>query len=234
MKQFIYLIAISTMMVVSCQNKSTTETNASSINPNRILYEKSMKLKDFHSAIFAIQTILLTDSTNSLRDSLPELYGAVNNVEACMQTNEETLKRYPNEEKFLNIKVLCLQQIGDMDGQFMLLERLYTQTKKPQYIAQMASLQLAGGQSKEAMQTIDFMIGEFASNKKDSLDIFLDEVNKQKVPVLAAAYNMKGYVYMQRKDIKNAKEMYFKALEIYPEFEMPKRNLEAIFARKFD
>lgn len=234
MKPLIYVIAISTMMVVSCQNKSTTETNASSANPNKILYEKSMKLKDFHSAIFAIQTILLTDSTNSLRDSLPELYGAVNNVEACMQTNEETLKRYPNEEKFLNIKVLCLQQIGDMDGQFMLLERLYTQTKKPQYIAQMASLQLAGGQSKEAMQTIDFMIGEFASNKKDSLDIFLDEVNKQKVPVLAAAYNMKGYVYMQRKDIKNAKEMYFKALEIYPEFEMPKRNLEAIFARKFD
>jgi tetratricopeptide (TPR) repeat protein len=177
--------------------------------------------------------ILLTDSTNALRDSLPELYGAINNIEACMVTNEETLKRYPNDEKFLNIKVLYLQQLGDMDGQFILLEKLYQQTKKPQYIAQMASLQLAGGQAKEAMNTINFILEEFKNNKTDSLDIFIDEQNKQKVPVLAAAYNMKGYVYMQRKDITNAKEMYFKALEVYPNFEMPKRNLEAIFARKY-
>jgi tetratricopeptide (TPR) repeat protein len=110
---------------------------------------------------------------------------------------------------------------------------LYQQTKKPQYIAQRASLQLAGGQAKEAMNTINFILEEFKNNKTDSLDIFIDEQNKQKVPVLAAAYNMKGYVYMQRKDITNAKEMYFKALEIYPNFEMPKRNLEAIFARKY-
>ncbi|MCU0441998.1 MAG: tetratricopeptide repeat protein [Bacteroidia bacterium] len=227
------LIVFAAALLIACNGEKKQDATASTETYKK-LYEKSMKIKDLNTAITAIQMILLTDSTNSLRDSLPELYGAVNNVEACMQTNEETLKRYPNEEKFLNIKVLCLQQIGDLDGQFVLLEKLYTQTKKPQYIAQMASLQLAGGQPKEAMKTIDFMIGEFASNKTDSLDIFLDEVNKQKVPVLAAAYNMKGYVYMQRKDIKNAKEMYFKALEIYPDFEMPKRNLEAIFARKFD
>jgi tetratricopeptide (TPR) repeat protein len=164
---------------------------------------------------------------------LPELYGAVNNVEACMQTNEDALTRHPKLEKYLNIKVLCLQQIGDMDGQFMLLDQLYKETHKPQYVAQMASLQLAGGQTAEAIKTIDFIISEYKNNKTDSLDIFLDEVNKQKVPVLAAAYNMKGYIYMQKKDITNAKEMYFKALEIYPEFEMPKRNLEAIFARKY-
>jgi tetratricopeptide (TPR) repeat protein len=226
------LIVFAAALLIACNGEKKQNTTASTETYKK-LYEKSMKLKDLNTAITAIQMILLTDSSNSLRDSLPELYGAVNNIEACMQTNEETLKRYPNDEKFLNIKVLCLQQIGDMDGQFMLLEKLYAQTKKPQYIAQMASLQLAGGQANEAMKTVNFIIDEFKNNKTDSLDIFLDETNKQKVPVLAAAYNMKGYVYMQRKDITNAKEMYFKALEIYPEFEMPKRNLEAIFARKY-
>lgn len=220
------------LLVVSCKN-NTESSKANMNNDYQKLYEKSMKLKDLHTAIYAIQMILIQDSTNALRDSLPELYGAVNNIEACMLTNEETLKRYPKEEKFLNIKILCLQQVGDMNGQFVLLEQLYQQTKKPQYIAQMASLQLAGGQAKEAMKTIDFILAEYKNNKTDSLDIFLDETTKQKVPVMAAAYNMKGYVYMQKKDINNAKEMYFKALEIYPEFEMPKRNLEAIFARKY-
>lgn len=230
MKRILIILSATAIFCISCNRGNKPE----SVNDNyQKLYEKSMKLKDLHTSIYAIQMILLTDSTNALRDSLPELYGAINNIEACMVTNEETLKRYPNDEKFLNIKVLYLQQLGDMDGQFILLEKLYQQTKKPQYIAQMASLQLAGGQAKEAMNTINFILEEFKNNKTDSLDIFIDEQNKQKVPVLAAAYNMKGYVYMQRKDITNAKEMYFKALEIYPNFEMPKRNLEAIFARKY-
>jgi tetratricopeptide (TPR) repeat protein len=232
MKRFLILLSTSALLFTACKNGGETPAPAEQKVYEKV-YTESMKLKDLHSAIFAIQMILLDDSTNSLRDSLPELYGAVNNIEACMITNEAAIKRHPNEEKYLNIKVLCLQQIGDLDGQFMLLDQLYKQTNKPQYIAQMASLQLAGGQPKEALKTIDFIIKEYKDNKTDSLDIFLDEVNKQKVPVLAAAYNMKGYIFMQRKDITNAKEMYFKALEIYPEFEMPKRNLEAIFARKY-
>jgi len=232
MKRFILATTVAISILTAC-NKGGNSQSATTTETYRLLYGKSMKLKDLQTAIYAIQMILLTDSTNGLRDSLPELYGAVNNIEACMLTNEETLKRYPNEEKFLNIKILYLQQLGDLDGQFLLLEKLYNKTKKAQYIAQMASLQLAGGQAKEAMKTIDFILAEYKNNNTDSLDIFLDETNKQKVPVMAAAYNMKGYVYMQKKDIKNAKEMYFKALEIYPEFEMPKRNLEAIFARKY-
>lgn len=232
MKNVLVLVSVAALFFAACTGK--TEQTAGNTNETyQKLFEKSMKMKDIHTAIYAAQMILLTDSTNILRDTLPELYGAVNNLEACMQATEDALTRHPKEEKYLNIKVLYLQQIGDMDGQFKILEQLYEQTKKPQYIAQIASLQLAGGQPKEAMKTIDFIISEYKNNTKDSLDIFLDEVNKQKVPVLAAAYNMKGYVFMQRKDINNAKEMYFKALEIYPEFEMPKRNLEAIFARKY-
>jgi tetratricopeptide (TPR) repeat protein len=232
MKRILFILSASALLFTACKNGGEQSANSENSTYQK-LYDKSMKLKDLNTAITAIQMILLTDSTNGLRDSLPELYGAVSNIEACSQTLDETLKRYPKEEKFLNIKVLILQQTGDMDGQFVLLEQLFQQTKKPQYIAQMASLQLAGGQTKEAIKTIDFIINEYKNNKTDSLDIFLDEVNKQKVPVLAAAYNMKGYVYMQKKDITNAKEMYFKALEVYPDFVMPKRNLEAIFARKY-
>ncbi|MES2558468.1 MAG: hypothetical protein V4590_01920 [Bacteroidota bacterium] len=233
MKRFLFILSASALLFAACKNGNQGKPESAENGIYQKLYEKSIKLKDIHTAIYAIQMVLMTDSANSLRDSLPELYGAVNNIEACMQTNEETLKRHPNNEKFKNIKVLCLQQVGDVDGQFLLLEDLYKTTKKPQYIAQIASLQLAAGQTKQAVETIDFIISEFRNNKTDSLDIFLDETNKQKVPVLAAAYNMKGYVYMQKKDITNAKEMYFKALEIYPDFVMPKRNLEAIFARKY-
>src|SRR6187431_1965725 len=160
MKRFLFILSASALLFSACKNGGE-QTTSTENDTYQKLYTKSMKLKDLNTAIFAIQMILVSDSTNGLRDSLPELYGAVNNVEACMQTNEDALKRHPKLEKYLNIKVLCLQQIGDMDGQFILLDQLYKETHKPQYVAQMASLQLAGGQTAEAIKTIDFIISEY-------------------------------------------------------------------------
>lgn len=225
-----FLAAALLVGMAACNNQTTTSSN-SDVEQYKKLYEKSMELKDLHTAITAIQFILLTDSTNGLRDSLPELYGAVDNLPACMQTNEDALKRHPDDEKYKNIKVLILQQTGDLDGQFALLKELYETTNKPQYVTQIASIQIATGNLKDARETIDMILTKY-NNSTDSLEVFLDEMNKQKVPVKAAAWNMKGYVYMQQKNIEKAKECYFKALEIYPDFVMPRRNLEAIFARR--
>lgn len=69
-------------------------------------------------------------------------------------------------------------------------------------------------------------------DSKDSIDVFTDETSKQKVPVMAALWNMKGFGYMQQKNIEKAKEAFFQSMEIYPEFVMPKRNLQLIFDRK--
>ncbi len=219
----------------ACNQNQTENTSTKSESDNitrfRKLYDKSMAMKDIQTAITAIQFILLEDSTNGLRDSLPELYGAVNNLPACMQTNEESLKRYPTNEKYKNIKVLCLQQTGDLDGQFALLKELFETTNKPQYVAQIAAIQISTGNLKDANETVNLILEKY-NDSKDSLEVFIDENNKQQVPVKAAAWNMKGYIYMQQKNIEKAKDAYFKALEIYPEFVMPKRNLEAIFARR--
>ncbi len=231
MKKIILGIAFASSIFQGCKQGPAYATDTSETARYKKLYEKSIELKDLHTAITAIQMILVADSTNGLRDSLPELYGAVSNVSACFQTVEETIKRYPNEEKFKNIKVLCLQEMGMLDEQFALLKELYETTNKPQYIAQVASIQLATGNVKDAKETIDTILKKY-NDSKDSLDVFIDEQSKQKVPVKAAAWNMKGYIYMQQKNIEKAKECYFKALEIYPEFVMPKRNLEMIFSRR--
>jgi len=232
MKKLLIISAFATLLGSCKQNNAPQNAESNSTkSPYYALYEKSMKIKDLNTAITAIQLVLLDDSTNSLRDSLPELYGAVNNLPACMQTTEASLKRHPKDEKYKNIKVLCLQQIGDMEGQFMLLQDLFETTGKPQYVSQIAAIQIASGNLKDARQTVDMILTKY-NDSKDSLEVFIDENNKQNVPVKAAAWNMKGYIYMQEKNIEKAKDAYFKALEIYPEFVMPKRNLEAIFARK--
>ena len=223
------LLIFSTFLLACNPPEPTVQPNKN--DDYKKMYEHSIRIKDFNSAIAAIQLILVNDSNNPLRDSLPELYGVVNNLHSCLITTEASLKKYPKDEKFKNLKVLCLQQTGDLDGQMVLLKDLYESTGKAQYISQIASMQIGTGNLKDASETIDLILSRYKEST-DSLDIFLDETNKQKVPVNAAAWNMKGYIYMQQKEIESAKEAYFKALEIFPDFVMPKRNLESIFSRK--
>jgi tetratricopeptide (TPR) repeat protein len=92
---------------------------------------------------------------------------------------------------------------------------------------------VATGNAREALKITERILTEFKNNKTDSLDVMIDERNRQKVPVLAAAHNMRGYIFMQQKNINKAKEEFFAALEIYPDYVMPKQNLEMIFARKY-
>jgi tetratricopeptide (TPR) repeat protein len=228
MKKLIVPI-IALTLFFACKPSSNQGTGATA--DHKKLYEKSVAMKDYQTAITAIQMVLLSDSTNGLRDSLPELFGAVNNVQACLSAVTESLKRYPNDEKFQNIKLICLQETGEVDEQFAILTNLYKSTGKVQYIAQIASLQVGTGNLAEARKTIDNILANYKGSK-EILEVFADERTKQQVPVEAAAWNMLGFVYMQQKNLEKAKECYFKALEIYPDFAMPKRNLDLIFSRK--
>jgi len=226
------LLTLSACVILfSCKQANTNNTPTQSTNDYQKLYDKSMAAKDYQSAITAVQLLLLNDSTNDLRDTLPELYGAVNNVPACLLATNETLKRLPNDEKFLNLKLLCLQEMGMIEEQFTMLQNLFQTTGKAQYIAQIAAIQVASGNLKEARTTIETILTKYKGSQ-DKLEVFVDERNKQQVPVEAAAWNMKGYIFMQQKNLEKAKECYFKALEIYPDFVMPKRNLDMIFSRK--
>jgi tetratricopeptide (TPR) repeat protein len=233
MNKFLTALTIGIITLSACNSKTETANSNTVTNDNQyeLLYKRAMAAKDYQTAITAIQLTLMNDSTNGLRDSLPELFGAVNNLEACMLATMQSMERYPDNEKFKNIMLICLQQTGDMEGQFALLNDLYQRTKKSQYIIQVASIQMQSGNTKQAMQTIDMLMKEM-KNSTDSIDVFLDETNKQKVPVMAALWNMKGYGYMQQKNIEKAKEAFFQSMEIYPEFVMPKRNLQLIFDRK--
>lgn len=230
MKNTVFTLAAIVLFLVSCNNKqaSSDAGGASVIDANIKLYEHALKTKDFQTAITAIQYILLEDSTHHFRDSLPELFGAVNNLEACLMATEAAMIRHPENEKYKTIMLICLQQIGDYEGQTVLLNDLYQQTKKPEYVIQIVTMQIQTGQLKQASKTIDELMKEF-KNSKETIEVAKDETSKQRVPIMAALWNMKGYTYLQMKNVDKAKEAFFKALEIDDKFEMPKRNLNMIF-----
>ncbi len=220
MKKTIILLTLSAI-IFACNNAPTEPNN------NKALFEKSMAVKDYHTAILAIQYMLLKDSTlNLYEDTLPELYIATQNIEAADYYVTKVLVRKPNDERFLQIKALCAQQKGKVEEEFDIYNKLYASTNKLSYLYQITAFQFSTGQIEQAAQNLATL--ETKAATKDSVDFALSETEKQKVPLLAAVYNMKAYMQAQKRDLPGAKKYFESALKIFPNFVMAKRNLQQL------
>lgn len=219
----ILTLSMAALIFAACN----TNHQEKQIAKHETLFKRSYELKDLNTAITAVHLVMLADSTHYLRDSLPALYLATQNVEACLATTNEVLKRKPADEELLKYKLLCLEQMGKGEELLTLATSLYTKTKKVEYIYKIASVQLVGGDFETATKTINTMMENY-KDSKDSVDIFIDQSQSQRVPITAACYNMKGYVFIQTQKYQQAAEAYQKAIQLFPDFVMARRNLQQL------
>lgn len=222
MRKLILTLAAASVLA-ACNN---TSDNAAT-DKLTALYKKSYDLKDIPTAITAVQLLLQHDSTNALRDSLPSMYFAVQNISACLTTTNASLTRNPENEDLNNLKLLCLEQQGEGKEVLALASKLYAKTGKVEYIYKQASVQLMSGDFEVAGKTIQTMMDKYKA-AKDSVDIFIDQSQAQKVPVVAACWNMRGYMFIQKQQYQQAAEAYQKAIQIFPDFVMARRNLQQL------
>jgi len=107
--------------------------------------------------------------------------------------NRRSIRRIPRKRNSktwrcsaCNSQVMCRVS-------FALLRELYESTDKPHIHRPDCIIQLATETSRMRRKPLNWFFSKY-TNSSDSLDVFLDETNKQKVPVNAAAWNMKGYI----------------------------------------
>lgn len=188
------------------------------------LFNHSLQVKDYHSAIFAAQCLLQKDSTQrAYLDSLPELYASVNNFAATEYYTDIALKAKPQDEKLLQLKALCLQEAGKGPELLDFYNKLFVATGKISYLYQVATIQLTAGDIKSAEATVK-AVEEKMSNSKDSVDFMVSETEKQKVPIRAAVYNVKAYIAAQKNDLMGAKTNFELALKEFPDFITAQQN----------
>ncbi len=203
--------------LMACNNGKTVDYKK--------LYEKSMEVKDYNTAITSVQMMLQVDSSQTIyMDTLPELYVAVRNFEAADYYNKSALNRHPEEEKYLQLKALLAQQFGRVEEEIDVYNKLYAKTNKLSYLYQIAAYQFATEQMEKASKTMVELESKMG-NSTDSVDFMVSETAKQKVPIRAAVYNMKAYMVAQNRDLMGAKKYFEMALKEYPEFVTARQNL---------
>jgi tetratricopeptide (TPR) repeat protein len=213
MKKIIIAICVF-VSLTSCNNKSSN-----SIESYKKLFDKSMNSKDFSTAIVAAQLILIDDSTQVLyADTLPELYAATNNIYACNDAAENALKRNPKSERYLLIKALCAEQLGNMEEQMSIYNQLYAINKKPEYLYRITAAHF-GSANFQAVENNLKELDEMAKTSKDSIDFMISESEKQKVPLKAALLNMRAIMAAQKdRDMLSAKKYFEAAIQEFPDF----------------
>lgn len=202
--------------LTSCNNKGGSSNSKESYKK---LFDKSMNIKDFPTAIFAAQLILIDDSTEVLyADTLPELYAATNNIYACNDAAENALKRNPKSERYLLIKALCAEQLGNMEEQMRIYNQLYAINKKPEYLYRITAAHF-GSANFQAVENNLKELDEMAKTSKDSIDFMISESEKQKVPLKAALLNMRAIMAAQKdRDMLSAKKYFEAAIREFPDF----------------
>jgi tetratricopeptide (TPR) repeat protein len=215
MKKINLLLVV--LAFVACNSKQSPDYKK--------LYSHAMEIKDYQTAITAIQIMYQLDSTdNALLDTLPELYIAQRNFESADYYTQIALKKYPDNEHFLQIKALMAQQFGRVEEEMDTYEKLYAKTQKLSYLYQLTAFYFSAGQMEPATKGLTELEAKMA-NSTDSVDFMVSETAKQKVPVRAAVYNMKAYLQAQKRDLAGAKNYFEMALKEYPEFVTAKQNL---------
>jgi len=197
------------------------------------LYHQAIKFGDVGTAIHAMQSLLVWDSTHtSYYDTLAVLYFHSQNYAQAVQSAQEALDKDPNNDKLLQIAAHGCQFLGRSDMAIIYYVKLEKVKPGPVVSYELASSYFYMKDLKQVSDNIDKVMADKKSDTTKVNISFNQGRDQQDVPVKAACYNLLGTLYMNENKKDEAVKNYKKAIEIYPDFELAKQNEDYILKSK--
>ena len=224
--KWIYLFALFFCCTYTTYAQSGTSDAAIALPAK--LVRQAIRLRDYPTAIAAIHNIIAIEGPQSTwRDSLLTIYFQSGNYLSSHLLATELLSERSKDDRLLEISANCLAQLGAFKESIAAYEILYPRTKRVDHAYELANLQYQIKRLAEAEGTLTQLL---ASEISDSLRVAYPtpQGGRQVVGFKAAAYNLKGMVAFDLKQIPEATAYFKKALELNPDFEMAKQNASAI------
>lgn len=222
-------ILLSALLATVCMLGSVKAQDAFEVQMRA--YKLALKNYDLQAATITVYNMMaLKPERADLNDSLALLYFAGERYAQAYIIGEEILKANPNRKDMLELVAVSKQNLGLTKESLADYEKLYGGEKSIYYLYQIATLQYQLKRYGECVASLDQIINN-PESAKEKVNIML-QGGSQDVPMKAAAYNVKGICAMELNQEEAAKENFNKALEVYPEFVLPKGNLDMIAKQK--
>ncbi len=190
-------------------------------------YQQALQYNDINVAINSLQNIMAETPGNDkflLKDTLSMLYFASKNYYSALLLAKEVYHSTPSNVNARARAGECNQNLGETKDAITDYEIVAPVLKNPYYYYQLAVCQYGLKRITECETNINKVLIDTNSNKI-GVSFILPNGNEQQVPVSAAVLNMRAVMRMDAKNYTDAKKYLENALQIFPEFEGARQNL---------
>lgn len=194
-----------------------------------IAMQLAIKNKDYQTAASLSYQLMVNDQKNIGKlYQLARIYYAAKQFDLTINTCGQILSIDSLNQESLVLAASSFSNLKQFSNALVTYQRLYEVSKDPNYLYQMALIQFENKQPEECLKVLSAIVNDTTSNSRM---IDLSSVNeegknvKQSIPLNAAAYNIVGFIYSEKKDFKGARKYYGEALKISPKFNLAKNNL---------
>ncbi len=220
MKKGILLLAVLVgMLQASAQKKKNTP------DPEYAVYAQAMKYGDIPVAVNCLYSLIgKYPGQISLKDSLARIYFQTGQYFQCLQVCNDLQLARPNDTTTLRMMAICYEGAGKITEAIT----TYDQALKLSYnvfdMYQKATLEYRIKRLAESKLSVESVISK--AREQDEIVLYIDQENKQKVPLRAAAFNLYGMIAKDLNDTVSARILFQKALELYPQFYFAQANIQ--------
>lgn len=218
-------VALFALVIISSSCTSDRKFKKLMDQQDNKLLSQALNFGDMQTSIVAAQSLISRDTGNiKYLDTLAMLYQNTNNQLGVLQVSKKLLALNPNnmmaQENFAtSAKALQLYQEA-----LNSYSQLYGLTNNTRYLYEVGDIYYKVNNATQGRQIFEQILNN-PKSKTDVVPMLVGQNNVLQVPVAAAALNYLGFIEAQKNNLGAAKELYTKALEIFPGFIIAKNNL---------
>ncbi len=228
MKKFFLLAIISFFAATAfAQNKKVKNAAPPKQELETVVFHQAMKYGDVGVAINSLYALIAKHPEEvSYKDSLALIYFKVASYNQCLRVCDDLLVLRPNDTTILRMMAKCHQSLGYSVEAIADFEKVVKLTGNVYDIYQKAALEYRMKRLQESKISVEAVIKSVTEN--DIIVLYIDQENKQEVPLRAAALNLYGMIAKDFNDTASARFLFNEAIKLYPEFYFANANLKLL------
>ncbi len=221
------------VFVTHLSAQETSEAQADTLPPVELqrqifVYSMAKKYGDEDMAKTALYNILsITPGNVGILDSLALMYFQKQSYASAALVSQDIVSISPDNMLATEIAATSFENLGVKDRALPYYEKLYLNNNSLTLLYQIAFMQYELKRYTEANTNIDvIMSNSDAANEK--LYFSKSQTETQEIPLTAAIHRLKAMIAIAGGDNSEARVQFNKALEIVPDFEVVKIQLQAL------
>lgn len=226
-------LILATTTTYSQKNKKNKKVDdAPVVNHDQAMEKLINQTGDVNMMLYHLYEKAAKDSTDmETLEQIAYIYLLQQKYGYCINVSQIILKNDPAHITALEILASAYQGSNQKEKAIITYQKLLGYQEHPKTHYQLATLYFETGNDVGCQEYLNKVLNDTTSKNHSVIINFQDanqQLKKQEVNLIAACYNIVGFLYLKNEQVEEAKRYFNAAVQIAPNFVLPKGNLQMI------